>query len=149
MAPLYTLHTTGDSVLSLALVNRRLAVGTDGVCSTWMAVWALRRGRWTCHGDTDIEPSALLQTSRGWRSVQCGLAVGTLAGDAASVQEERVRHREIGATGVECLCTSTSGSQLELDFVSFSVKRNYNWLRAFACVVERAHENSSKSRCVA
>ena len=30
MAPLYTLHTTGDSVLSFALVNRRLAV--DGWC---------------------------------------------------------------------------------------------------------------------
>ena len=30
MAPLYTLHTTGDSVLPLALVNARLAVGTDG-----------------------------------------------------------------------------------------------------------------------
>ena len=30
MAPLYTLYNTGDSVLSLALVNGRLAVGMDG-----------------------------------------------------------------------------------------------------------------------
>ena len=102
MAPLYTLHTTGDSVVSLALVNRRLAVGTDGACSTWMAVWALSRWRWTCRGGTDIEPSALLQTSRSWRSVHSllplderELAVVMLAGDAAGVQEERVRHRQV------------------------------------------------------
>ena len=84
MAPMYTLHTAGDSVLSLALVNRRLAVGTDGACSTWMAVWALRRWRWTCRGGTDLEPSALLQTSRSWRSVQSLLPLDERELDAGS-----------------------------------------------------------------
>ena len=134
MAPLYTLHTTGDSVLSLALVNRRLAVGTDGACSTWMAVWALRRGRWTCHGDTDIEPSALLQTSRGWRSVQSllplderWLAVRMLAGDAAGVQEERVRHRQVGASGVAFSSGSASRQYLETSSAFAPARVGHSW----------------------
>merc|ERR1719383_887954 len=94
MAPLCTLHTTCDSVLSLsrsstgalllewmvALWLHRTACRSvmclSTLCSTWMAVWVHRRWRWadsqraTCRGGTDIEPSALLQTSRGWRSLQ-------------------------------------------------------------------------------
>ena len=70
-----------------------------------------------------MEPSALLQNSRVWRSLQsllpldCRvLAVGMLAGDAAGVQEERVRHRQgsqplKAPANLQCLlCSSLSSS---------------------------------------
>ena len=93
MAPLYTLHTIGDSVLTSR-------VGTDGACSTWMAVWALNlpwrhRYRTVCPlanlSRLESEQSLLPLDERG---LPWGCWLGMLAGDAAGVQEERVRHRQ-------------------------------------------------------
>jgi len=79
----------------------------------------------------------------------CICEAGFAGGDCSSSRCSGTTRREVDATGVafssssapgqyhgnaECrwIFTSTSGSQLELLFVRFSVERNYDWLRAFA-----------------